>query len=140
MLNKSQRTPSMRKKSQRSQGKFLLRGQGVGALDDAALERRAKENARIAGRSRVRASDREQARRELLGRAVAPPTKGAVESRRAVSRDPSEPVVRRGRRVRTARDEDLQDGLERLINEGVEEAQHDMMVAAERRRRRRVES
>lgn len=127
----------MRKKSQRPTGKFLLRGEGVGALDDAALEQRAKENARIAGRCRPTKADREQARQELLGRAVPPTTKDAAESRRAVSRDPSEPVSRRGTRTRTAPDRDLQDGLERLVNEGVEEAQHDLSVAASRRRRRR---
>ena len=126
----------MRKSSHRSQGKILLRGEGAGVPDEAALERRAKENARIAGRSRVRASDREQARQELLGRAVPPTTKDVVESRRSVSRDPSEPVSRRGRRTRTVPDQDLQDGVERLVNEGVEEAQHDQMLAARRRRRR----
>lgn len=127
----------MRKKSHRSHGKFLLRGEGVGALDEAAVDQRARENARIAGRRRATKADREQARQELLGRAVPPTTKDAVESRRAVSRDPSEPVSRRGTRTRTAPDRDLQDGLERLVNEGVEEAQHELAVAASRQRRRR---
>lgn len=126
----------MRKKSQRPTGKFLLRGEGVGALDDAALEQRAKENARIAGRRRPNNADRELARRELLGRTVPPTTKDAPVARRAVSRDPSEPVSRRGSRTRTAPDRDLQDGLEHLVNEGVEEAQHDLSVTAARRRRR----
>lgn len=115
---------------------MLLRGEGAGALSERDAERRARELAGIAGRRRVTRVDREQAVAELRNETLPPTTGDDAVARRAVSRDPSEPPARRGHRQRTSPENDLQKDLERLVVEGVEEAQHEQMVAARRRRRR----
>jgi hypothetical protein len=125
----------MRKQSTRTNGRVTLHGEGAGvpSWDDA--EARAKEIARINGRTRVTENDREQARDELRAQTLPPTTGEDAVAKRAVTRDPSDPVVRRGRRIRTEATSDPQTDLERLVVEGVEEAQHDQMRAASRRRR-----
>lgn len=125
----------MRKSSTRTNGRVSLHGQGAGALSWEDAEARAKEIARINGRTRVNETDREQARAELRDQALPPTTGEDAEAKRGVSRDPSEPVARRGRRTRTETAADPQTELERTVVEGVEEAQHDQMRAASRRRR-----
>lgn len=114
---------------------MLLRGEGAGALSEGDAERRARELAGIAGRRRITRADREQAVAELRNETLPPTTGDAAEARRSVSRDPSEPPARRGHRTRTSPEHDLQQDVERLVIEGVEEAQHEQMVAARRRRR-----
>jgi hypothetical protein len=125
----------MRKKNARPLPKILLRGEGAGALAESDVERRAQEIARIAGHRRVSADDVKQARAELRNETLPPTTGEDVVAERGVSRDPSEPPARRGRRTRTSPENDLQNDVERMVVEGVEEAQHEQMVAARRRRR-----
>jgi hypothetical protein len=128
----------MAKRPQSSSNKVILRGEGAGALSWDDAEARAKEIARIAGRRRVTARDREQARAELNNRHLPDTTVDDAESRRSLSRDPSDPPVRRGRRVETGVQRDPQRDVERLVLEGVEEAQHDQMTTARRASRRRT--
>lgn len=125
----------MRKQSTRTNGRVTLHGEGAGvpSWDDA--ETRAKEIARINGRTRVTENDREQARDELRAQNLPPTTGEDAVAKRAVTRDPSDPPASRGRRTRMQPASDPQTDLERLVVEGVEEAQHDQMRAASRRRR-----
>jgi hypothetical protein len=129
----------MRKQSTRTNGRVTLHGEGAGvpSWDDA--EARAKEIARINGRRRVTENDREQARDELRAQSLPPTTGEDAIAKRGVTRDPSDPPARRGRRTRTESTPDPQTDLERIVVEGVEEAQHDQMRAASRRRRPRGE-
>lgn len=125
----------MRKNQPRTNGRVTLHGEGAGVLSWEDAEKRAKEIARINGRTRVTENDREQARDELRSQALPPTTGEDAVANRAVSRDPSDPPARRGRRARTEPAADPQTDLERIVVEGVEEAQHDQMRAAARRRR-----
>lgn len=125
----------MRKKPTRLAPKMLLRGAGAGALSEADADRRAQEIAEIAGRRRVTPADRKQARDELRNLNLPRTTGESVVARGSVSRDPSEPPARRGRQVRTAPQDDPQTTLERVVVEGVEEAQHEQMIASRRRHR-----
>jgi hypothetical protein len=125
----------MRKQSTRTNARVTLHGEGAGVPSWEDAETRAKEIARINGRTRVTENDREQARDELRAQALPPTTGEDAIAKRALTRDPSDPPVRRGRRTRTEPASDPQADLERLVVEGVEEAQHDQMRAASRRRR-----
>jgi hypothetical protein len=66
---------------------------------------------------------------------VTSPGEDAVMSD-SLSRDPSEPAVSRGEQVPNVEepDDDEQAAPERLVSEGVEEAGHDQMLAARRKR------
>lgn len=125
----------MRKNQPRTNGRVTLHGEGAGALSWDDAEIRAKEIARINGRTRVNESDREQARDELRAQALPPTTGEDAIAKRGVTRDLADPPARRGRQARTERAPDPQTELERIVVEGVEEAQHDQMRAASRRRR-----
>ena len=52
----------------------------------------------------------------------------------AITRDPSEPASVSGHQTPSHAEADADDMIERLAVEGVEEAQHDQMVAARHRR------
>ncbi|HET7537096.1 MAG TPA: hypothetical protein VFJ90_11610 [Candidatus Didemnitutus sp.] len=117
-------------------GKIMVHGAGTGGVDDADIERRANELASIAGRKPTK-EDHVQARRELLGQTLSPnDTENTPPSARGVTRDPSEPLSDVGDVTpeRDAADEEAAD--ERLAEDGVEEAQHDQMIAARRKERR----
>lgn len=105
-------------------------------MAESDVDRRAQEIARIGGHRRVTADDRDQARAELRNETLPATTGEDVTAVRSVSRDPSDPPARRGHRVRTSPENDLQNDVERMVVEGVEEAQHEQMVASRRRRRR----
>ena len=120
------------------QRKILLHGQGTGDLTDDVVEARARENAVIRGRSadRVGEEDRAEAWAELQGETLPDSTDSDGESAGAISRDPSEPVSVPGRHVPNFEAEDESSAIERLTSEGVEEAQHDQMLAARQREHR----
>ena len=61
-----------------------------------------------------------------------------AESMRSMSRDPSDPMVDRGRQVPEYGGDDEKAALEQLALEGVEEAQHDQMVEARHPLRRKM--
>jgi hypothetical protein len=118
-------------------GKIMVHQQGFGDLAQADIERRARELARIDGRRRVSVQDRERAGRELRGEALPSTSEVEVTSRRALSRDPSEPPSDFGREIPAREGADESKVPERLVLEGVEEAQHEQMLASQPRRRRR---
>jgi len=125
------------------QSKIIIHGRGAGELGDDDVEKRAREIAVIRGRSadEVSEEDRAESWAELRGDRERDTIDTDSESRGSLSRDPSEPVGDPGHRV-TNPDEESDDttDVERLTNEGLEEAEHDQMLAAredERRRQRR---
>lgn len=121
-----------------SHNKFLLHGQGTGELTDDIVEERAREIAVIRGRSadRVSEEDRAEAWAELQGELLPPATDSDGESAGAITRDPSEPLAVPGRQIPNLEPEDDSGASERLAQEGVEEAQHDQMLAAREREHR----
>lgn len=120
------------------QNKLILHGRGIGDLNDDDVEKRAAEIALIRGRptDRVSDEDRAQALAELQGEMLPASTDTDGESRGALSRDPSEPVSIPGRQTANVEGEDETQAVERLASEGVEEAQHDQMLASRQREHR----
>lgn len=119
-------------------GRIILHGDGVGDLTLDDIERRAQEIALIRGRPRERVTDddREQAWEELQNRRLPAASDNDGDSRGAISRDPSEPVSIPGRHIANQEGEGDPAATERLAYEGVEEAQHDQMLAAREREHR----
>lgn len=119
-------------------GKILVHGKGTGGISRADLERRARELADIDGRSGAAITDDDiaRARADLLGRQLPGTTVEDDESTAGISRDPSEPPSVSGREEPTLEGPDEEKAVERLALEGVDEAQHDQMIAARRRERR----
>jgi hypothetical protein len=121
-----------------NQPKFLVHGQGTGELTDEMVETRAREIALIHGRSadRVGEEDRAEAWAEFQGQRLPDDSDTDGESAGAITRDPSEPLSVPGRQVPNLEPEDESGTIERLASEGVEEAQHDQMLAARQREHR----
>lgn len=119
-------------------GRMLLHGLGTGDLTEDDVERRAREIALIRGLppELLTESDRAEAWAELQGDRLPGTVDSDGESRGALSRDPSEPLAISGRQVANHEGENDTTSVERLANEGVEEAQHDQMLAARRREHR----
>ncbi len=115
--------------------KILLHGRGIGDLNDEDVEKRAREIAAIRGQpaNRITDDDRRQALAELHGETLPETTDSDGESRGALTRDPSEPVAISGRRTANHEGDDDTESVERLATEGVEEAQHDQMLASRAR-------
>lgn len=114
--------------------KVELQGQGMGIPVAADLERRARELAQIAGHASVSEEDREAARAEFTDHNLPDPVNADRDSTQSASRDPSDPVVERGHQTPEYVEADEKANLEKLALEGVEEAQHDQMVSARRRK------
>ena len=120
-----------------NQGKVILHGEGAGGITGADIERRAREIAAIDGRtSEPTKEDREKARAELSGQTVHPTLNDDGQSAGAVTRDPSDVPVYFNNQKAPSQDIDEQETVERLALEGVEEAQHDQMVASRNKDRR----
>lgn len=116
-------------------GKILLHGADAGEITRPMIEHRAREIALIDGRDTVTVSDRRVARQELQGRDLPDTTSDDSPSiALGLSRDPSEPVSVPGHQTPVHNEADDDDMTERLAIEGIEEAQHDQMLAARRRR------
>jgi hypothetical protein len=120
------------------QSKILLHGTGTGDLTDDDVERRAAEIAAIRGRSakQVTENDRAEAWAELQGELLPDTSDTDGESLGALSRDPSEPLSVSGRQITNHEGENEASAMEQLTQEGVEEAQHDQMLAAREREHR----
>ena len=103
-------------------------------ITSGMVEERARQLALIAGRTskQVTGSDRRQAKRELLG---AVHRKTSVRPEEGLSGSQwGAPPTSSGHRVKPARLRDDQFTKE-LVEEGVEEAEHDQMVAARKARK-----
>lgn len=119
-------------------GRLFVHGQGSGSISRADIERRARELAAIAGRSGGELNDDDfaRARAELLGLDLPETLVEDQPVSTGISRDPSEPPSVAGRETPMREGPDEEKAVERLALEGVEEAQHEQMLAARRRERR----
>jgi hypothetical protein len=118
------------------QSRMILHGAGAGGISEEDLERRALEIAVINGRNDATEDDRAEAFAELQGQLLPPTSHDDAESLGALSRDPSEPPAMSGRETPSHEGDDEDQAVERLATEGVEEAQHDQMLASRRREHR----
>lgn len=120
--------------NQSPKGKVLLHGSGIGGVTESDVRRRALE---LAGINGLPVSEKflAQARRELTGEDLPSTTTEDIEATAAITRDPSEPPSDSGHRVEDIGEPDEQEELELLTEEGVEEAQHEQMIAAQRQAR-----
>jgi hypothetical protein len=126
-----------------SQARILLHNKGTGDLTQDDVEKRARELAVIDGRDpeTVTEANRAEAWAELSGALLPETSNSDKESAGALSRDPSEPISDAGHEVVTSEPpDDESDAPERLATEGVEEAQHDQMLAAREREHREQRS
>ena len=67
----------------------------------------------------------------MNGEDIPPGSDEDAEAVSSLSRDPSEPASNLGRQVPDREGEDEQQATERLVAEGVNEAEHDQMVQRE---------
>ena len=115
-------------------GKIELYSRGAGPVSASDLEKRAREIALIEGHPEPTPADRVQARRDLGGEVAVPGEDAAMVD--SLSRDPSDPPPNRGEQIpdQEEPDDDEEAQSERLVEEGVDEAEHDQMLAARRKR------
>jgi hypothetical protein len=120
----------MAKNSRDNLQKVELHGEGVSGFSQADIDRRAAELALIDNRAQATEEDQARALDELRVRNLPDAVNEDAESMQSMSRDPSDPLVDRGRQVPEYGGEDEKAALEHLALEGVEEAQHDQMLQA----------
>jgi hypothetical protein len=115
--------------------RILRHGRRADEITAEAIEARAVELALIDGQpSRdVTDLDREQALAELRGQTLPEGSFDDAEGRAVISRDPSEPRSITGAQTPMRNEPEEQELEERLVLEGVEEAQHEQMLADRRR-------
>lgn len=116
-------------------GRILLHGRETGEVSTAKIDRRAHEIALVNGRDQPNSEDHRRALDELQGRlGNDTPAEDAPLAAPAATRDPSEPLSVPGRQTPERTEPDSDEITARLVEEGVDEAQHDQMLAARRRR------
>jgi hypothetical protein len=126
------------REDQKETGKLFEHGHGLGTVTEAMVHQRAREIALINGRDEknVIEADFEQARRELTGEEGLVPEPTAAETMTEDQR--WEPMLEsRGHEAPTSSAPDEQRFAEELVEEGVEEAEHEQMTGAERENRKR---
>jgi hypothetical protein len=118
-------------KAQPTSGKILCGTEGLGTVTPQMVEQRAREIARSDGRSQSNELDWTRAREELTG-----PTADSEElpTREEPGRDWQMPLVSTGEKAPTVRPEDDENIPEKLIQEGIEEADHNQRLSSERDR------
>ncbi len=126
-----------KKSSDGKAGKITNHGDGLGLPDRDDVQKRADELASIEGHASSR-EDRVRAEQELAGDTLPPTTDDDDESVGSLSRDPSEPRSIPGRQIPDQEEESGQSTIERLVADGVDEADHDQMLAARRQRKRAI--
>jgi hypothetical protein len=121
------------------QGALTENSAGIGTVTEKMIEKRAVELAIINGRlaQEVSKSDWEQAKRELMGEPDIDPKEAILEAAPESERwDPLPGST--GHKVPTAasedEDEDGRSDNEKLVEEGIEGAEHDQMRQASRKR------
>lgn len=115
---------------QGQEGKILSGTGGIGAVSPQMIEERARDIARGDGRTQPNDLDRDRAREELTG---ASPGAEQPPTREEPGRDWGMPLVSSGEKAPTVRPEDDANIPEKLIQEGVEEADRDQRTNAEGR-------
>jgi len=119
------------KENRVEEGRFTAQGHGLGTVTREMVLKRARELAMINGREQVLESDFEQAKRELTQEQHITPEPNATESLPEDKR--WEPVPESsGREVPKVPTPDEQTFAEKLVEEGVEDAEHDQMKRAVR--------
>jgi hypothetical protein len=115
------------------EGRLSNRGEGLGTATEDMVQRRAREIAVINGReeNNVLDGDVEQARRELQGRERLHSDANAAESVPESQRWAPVPESV-GRKAPTVPAPDEQTVAEKLVEEGVADAEHDQMIKATR--------
>ena len=103
-------------------GKILRGTEGLGTVTPQLVEERAREIARSDGREQPNDLDLTRAREELTG-ATSSSEKSAT--REEPGRDWGMPLVSSGEKAPTVRPEDEENIPEKLIQQGVDEADHD---------------
>jgi hypothetical protein len=120
------------------EGRLTEHSRGLGTVTREMVMKRAREVAMINGRSpdQILESDFNQAKRELTGR---PEVLEEQEAPRHRSHAELRETVRgtRGRQARTVAAHDEQTDAEKLVEEGVSDAEHDQMVEGTRESIRR---
>jgi hypothetical protein len=109
-------------------GKITRGTEGVGTVSPQMIEERAREIAHSDGRAQPNDLDRARAREDLIG-ATSDSEKPAT--REEPGRDWGMPLVSTGEKAPTVRPEDEENIPEKLIQEGIEEADHDQRSSAE---------
>lgn len=105
--------------------------QGAGSHTPAEVDRRAAELAAVANRTEANDDDRARALAEFRERELPDAVNEDADTMQSMSRDPSDPMVIRGRRVpEHMTDPDEKTSVEKLALEGVEEAQDEQMLEA----------
>jgi len=114
-------------------GKILRGTEGLGTVTSQMIEERAREIACSDGRSQPNDLDRTRAREDLIGF-----TSGSekVPTREEPGRDWQMPLVSTGEKAPTVRPEDDENIPQKLIQEGIEEADHDQRLNSERDRQK----
>jgi hypothetical protein len=124
------------KESNIEEGRFTAQGHGLGTVTREMVQKRARELALISGREQVLDSDFQQAKRELTREDDLPPEPDAEEKLPEDSR--WEPVLESvGKEAPKVPPFDEQTFAEKLVEEGVEDAEHDQMTRATRESLRR---
>jgi len=126
------------KRNKEDKGRISQRGRGLGTVTKPMVRKRARELAVVSGRSegQVLDSDVEQARRELTGQEQLNPQPTAAEQLPEEQR--WEPVAESvGQQAPTIQPPDEQTAAAQLVEEGVQDAEHDQMVKASRAARKR---
>ena len=117
------------------QGEIIEHSSGIGTVTSEMVQERAVELAVINGRSAqdVSKSDWDQAKRELTGKPETDPNTAALEAAPESARwDPVPGSI--GHKLPTTESEDEDDegrsDNQRLVEEGIAEAEHDQMLQA----------
>src|SRR5215471_14239920 len=110
-----------------ARGKIVRGTEGVGTMTPQMIEERAREIAHSDGRAQANDLDRTGAREQLIG-----PTSDSAKppTREEPGRDWQMPLVSTGEKAPTLRPEDEQNIPEKLIEEGLEEADHDQRLSS----------
>lgn len=120
------------KQERYEEGRFSRQGQGLGTVTEEMVKARAREIAVINGRDedQLLDSDLTRARRELTGEERLNPQASAEETLSEEQRGTGVPES--GHRVEAVPAPDEQTFAEKLVEEGVQDAEHDQMVQATR--------
>ena len=110
-------------------GKIVRGAEGLGTVTPQMIEERSREIARSDGRAQPNDLDRIRAREDLTG---ITPDSEKPPMREEPGRDWQMPLVSTGEKVPTVRPEDDENIPEKLIQEGIEEADHDQRVKSGR--------
>jgi len=122
------------KENRVDQGRFTEQGHGIGTVTRQMVLKRARELALISGRDRVLDSDFAQAKRELTKEEDLPPEPDAIE--KLTEDERWEPVPESvGKEAPKVPAPDEQTFAEKLVEEGVEDAEYDQMKRVTRESR-----